>query len=237
MENNLYHITLLDLTWALIPPLIVLAIYWRWAGDKTTIGIALIRMLIQLILIGYVLVYIFESESPYLVTGVLSIMLIAASIISLRPIKHRTPKLYLHALISILIAGIFTLFVITQGVMGLNPWFEPHVIIPLAGMIFANAMNAVSLAAERFAKERTQKPYIEARSEALQAALIPVINTLFAVGIVSLPGMMTGQILSGVSPLIAARYQIMVMLMILGAAGIAVAVYLWLQRESDETTK
>lgn len=73
-------------------------------------------------------------------------------------------------------------------------------------------------------------PYDQARRIALNAALIPITNSLFAVGLVSLPGMMTGQILSGVSPLIAARYQIMVMCMIFGAAGISAAIFLaWVE--------
>ncbi|HIP59910.1 MAG TPA: ABC transporter permease, partial [Campylobacterales bacterium] len=93
--------------------------------------------------------------------------------------------------------------------------------------IFANSMNAVSIAAERFESEMSrQVGYTDARATSYKAALIPIINALFAVGLVSLPGMMTGQILSGIDPLIAVRYQMMVMLMILGSAGISVAVYL-----------
>ena len=99
--------------------------------------------------------------------------------------------------------------------------------IPLAGMIFANSMNSVSLAVERLNAEINKGvPYAEARNIALQASLIPIINSLFAVGLVSLPGMMTGQILSGVSPLIAIRYQIMVMCMIFGSSGISTACFL-----------
>jgi putative ABC transport system permease protein len=99
--------------------------------------------------------------------------------------------------------------------------------IPLAGMIFANSMNSVSLAAERLNAEiGRQETFEKARNIAYQASLIPIINSLFAVGLVSLPGMMTGQILSGVSPLIAVRYQIMVMAMIFGASGISVACFL-----------
>ena len=96
-------------------------------------------------------------------------------------------------------------------------------------MIFANAMNSVSLAAERLEAEiERDVHYKQARSIALQASLIPITNSLFAVGLVSLPGMMMGQILSGISHLIAARYQIMVMCMIYGAAGISSACFLLL---------
>ncbi|MDX2481924.1 MAG: ABC transporter permease, partial [Desulfuromusa sp.] len=98
-----------------------------------------------------------------------------------------------------------------------------------AGMIFANSMNSISLAGERLEAEISRDiPYDKARSIALQASLIPITNSLLAVGLVSLPGMMTGQILSGVSPLIAARYQIMVMCMIFGSAGISAAIFLTL---------
>ncbi len=98
-------------------------------------------------------------------------------------------------------------------------------------MIFANAMNSVSLAAERLEAElERETAYDQARNIAFRASLIPITNSLFAVGLVALPGMMTGQILSGVSPLIAARYQIMVMCMVFGSAGISSALFLTLVR-------
>jgi len=91
-------------------------------------------------------------------------------------------------------------------------------------------MNTVSLAAERFESEfKRGENYISARRTALDATLIPQINSLFAVGLVALPGMMTGQILSGVDPNIAVRYQIMVMWMIFGSGGIAAVIYLVLR--------
>ena len=136
-------------------------------------------------------------------------------------------------LIAIVISGTLTLALVTQVVLGIEPWFLPRYMVPLAGMIFANAMNAVSLAAERFEAERGRDVgYAEARSAALQASLIPIINSLFAVGLVSLPGMMTGQILSGVSPFDAARYQIVVMCMIFGSAGMSSAIYLALAKKT-----
>jgi putative ABC transport system permease protein len=96
-------------------------------------------------------------------------------------------------------------------------------------------MNSISLSAERLNAEIGRYvPYDEARKIALQSSLIPVTNSLFAVGLVSLPGMMTGQILSGVSPLIAVRYQIMVMCMVFGASGIATAFFLVLVKPAFE---
>jgi len=232
MNTSIYHISLLDLLWVMIPVAIVIVIYMRWTQDRATLFYALFRMLIQLILIGYVLTYIFASDSPYLVVLVLSVMLIAASVISLRPLQKRQKSLYLYTFVSIFLGGIFTLMMVIFGVLDLNPWYEPRFLIPLAGMIFANSMNAVSLAAERFESEVERKnSYSDARATSYKAALIPIVNALFAVGLVSLPGMMTGQILSGVDPLIAVRYQMMVMLMILGSAGISVAIYLLLLKK------
>lgn len=116
---------------------------------------------------------------------------------------------------------------ITQGVLVLSPWWESRYIVPLAGMIFAASMNSISLATERLEADLDRgDAFDEARGAAFKAALIPITNSLFAVGLVSLPGMMTGQILSGTSPLIAARYQMMVMCMMFAAAGLSAAVYL-----------
>ena len=118
---------------------------------------------------------------------------------------------------------------VTQFVLNLNPWFLPEYMIPLAGMIFASSMNGVSLAAERLHSEIDRGgTYFSSRGIALRTALIPITNSLFAVGLVSLPGMMTGQIISGVSPLIAVRYQIMVMCMLYSAVGISTALFLYL---------
>ena len=124
-----------------------------------------------------------------------------------------------------------TLILIIKGVLHLKPWYLPSYLIPLASMIFANAMNTLSLAAERQEAELNRgMDYQEARNIAFKAALIPITNSMFAVGLVSLPGMMTGQILSGISPLIAARYQIMVMAMLYGSSGITTAIYLFIAR-------
>jgi putative ABC transport system permease protein len=132
---------------------------------------------------------------------------------------------------AITLGGGLTLALVTQLVLRLEPWYLPRYTIPLAGMVFANAMTAVSLAAERlYAELQHGIQWEEARMTAYQTAMIPVINSLFAVGLVSLPGMMTGQILSGVSPLVAARYQIMVMCMIFAASGISTAIFLALIR-------
>ncbi len=217
----------------MLPIGFVLFIYMRWTKDTSTLPLALMRMLIQLIMIGYILTYIFSTRSFYLVIVILSVMLLAASIIALRPLAKKGKREYLYALASIFIGASLPLVIIMIAILKPEVWYEPKLLIPLAGMNFANAMNAVSIAAERYESERADKnTYKISRALAIKAALIPIINTLFAVGLVSLPGMMTGQILSGVDPLIAVRYQMMVMLMILSSAGLSAAMYLKLQENS-----
>ena len=104
--------------------------------------------------------------------------------------------------------------------------------IPLAGMIFSSAMNGVSLAVERlYAELGRNVTYRDAKGLAMKAALLPITNSLLAVGLVSLPGMMTGQILSGISPLIAVRYQIVVMCMIFSSVGLSSYLFLVLNNK------
>lgn len=220
-------IPLTQLAIAFIPALVAIVIMFAWSQNYLSALHGVIRMLVQLLMIGYFLSYIFESDNAWVIVLVLSVMVLASSWIALRTLSGDLWSLYKYTFISILLGGGFTLVLITQGVLAIEPWYTPKYIIPLAGMIFSNAMNSVSLAAERyFAETKRNVGYLEARNIAFQASLIPVVNSLFAVGVVSLPGMMTGQILSGVSPLIAVRYQIMVMSMLFGASTIAVACFL-----------
>ena len=235
MDTSIYVITWQDLALAFLPAGIVVAIMFRWSAGGPTAIYAMLRMLLQLALIGYVLVYIFDASQPIVVVAILTVMLGVASWIALRPLRNKQPRIYLNALLAIAVGGGLTLVLVSQAVIGVEPWFSPRYVIPLAGMIFAGSMNAVSLAAERLQSERNQGTEPEhARRKALEASLIPVINSLFAVGLVSLPGMMTGQILSGVSPLIAAKYQIVVMAMLFGATGISAALYLTLAERIDQ---
>jgi putative ABC transport system permease protein len=227
MNTSVQVIPFANLALAFLPVLAVIWILYKWSLDVQGALYAVSRMLVQLLLIGYLLAYIFESNSAWIVLAVLVVMVAASSWIALRTIGNKRQRLYLKALVSIAVGGGVTLLLITQGVLELQPWYWPPFMIPLAGMIFANGMNSISLAAERLQAElQRDVPYEQARGIALRTSLIPIMNSLFAVGLVSLPGMMTGQILSGISPLIAARYQIMVMCMIFGAAGISSASFL-----------
>lgn len=216
-----------------LPALLVLAILWRWSDSAGKSLYALARMVIQLCLIGYALSYIFETEHPALVFCVLSVMLLASSWIALGPVNEKRKRLYFKALLATFIVNSSLLALITQGVLNVSPWFAPNVVIPLAGMVFAVGMNGISLFAERYFVELERGDEQDARNTAYRATLIPITNSLFAVGLVSLPGMMTGQILSGVSPLIAVRYQIMIMLMFFISSGLTSALFYRLIRDKS----
>ena len=237
MGSVVEPISLSRLALILIPVAAVIFIQWRWSISPRSTLQGIVRMLAQLLAVGYVLVFLFETDSPILVSLVLFVMISVASGIALRPLESSGYRLYLISFSAIVLGGLPVLYLATQWVIGVDPWYEPRYVIPLAGMIFSNAMNSVSLAAERFESERNRgmKPS-EARFTALQTAMIPLVNSLMAVGLVSLPGMMTGQVLSGVSPLIAARYQILVMCMLFSASGIAAAIFLhlWAKRAAAQ---
>lgn len=232
MNSAVQMITWQGLVLAFVPALVVIVIMWRWSAGVGTGIYATVRMLMQLLLIGYVLVYIFDTGKPGVVLAVLGFMLVVSSWIAIRPLENKSRRLYRNAFISVTISGVITLALVSQAVIGIDPWFSPRYLIPLAGMIFAGAMTTISLAGERaYAEASRGVSYAETRRIAMQAALIPMVNSLFAVGLVSLPGMMTGQILSGVSPLVAAKYQIVVMSMLFGVTGMSAAMFLHLERD------
>ncbi|MFT7618489.1 MAG: putative ABC transport system permease protein [Planctomycetota bacterium] len=215
------------LTLAFIPVLVVLILLFKWTNDGKSAVYAVCRMVLQLFLVGYVLQYLFDSNAPWLVMTVLSMMLFVSSWIGIRHLREKNVKAYSRAVFSVAIGSIPTLLLVVLGVMRSETLIDARLIVPLAGMVFPPSMNVISLLSERLQAERERGvPFIEARSVALRASLIPVTNSLLAVGLVSLPGMMTGQVLAGVDPMAAVRYQIMVMCMIFGASGICAATYL-----------
>lgn len=231
MAVSVHSISLVELSYAFVPVFVALAILYYWQLATKHALYALLRMLIQLLLIGYLLTYIFAAEYAGVVSGVIFIMVAASSWIALGTVPKIRMTLYKHAFLAVGVGGGFTLAVMSQIVLGLEPWYHPQYMVPLAGMTFANSMNSISLSAERLSAELSRGvDFATARSISLKASLIPVTNALFAVGLVSLPGMMTGQILSGVSPFIAVRYQIMVMCMLFASSVISAALFLVLSK-------
>lgn len=206
------------------------------AGQSRDIFWAGLRMFVQLLLVGYVLHLIFALRTPFPVLLVLIVMIgFAVQTVAAR-VEMKMPRFYRVVGTSILFGcGGMTFFFCTL-VIGLEPWYDPRYLIPLAGMVIGNAMTGASLAIERlnsgFQERReeietalclgasVQMAAAPAVSSAFRAALIPSINSMAAMGIVFLPGLMTGQILSGTEPLIAVKYQIAIMCVINGSVAL-----------------
>lgn len=236
MGPSIYNLSLFNLTVSFIPILVVLWICFKWDLPIKTFVYAAIRMVGQLLAIGFVLIYVFKIQNLFVTLGLLIIMFSIAAWIALRPLEKPMGS-YPQALLALAVGGGSVLALIIGGVVDLKPWYDPHYLIPLAGMVFANSMNGLSLAAERFHAElKRGLSYIPARNIAFQTSMLPISNSFLAVGLVALPGMMTGQILAGVSPLIATRYQMMVMSMLFGATGITTSLYLKLQKNKTLKT-
>jgi putative ABC transport system permease protein len=195
-----------------------------------------VRAVVQLVAVGYILTWVFAVDRWYVVLAALLVMLVAATVTVTD--RHPTQRRTLGAITGFaMLAGAgLTLAYVNGVVVRVSPWYDPRYLIPLFGMIVGNAMNGAALAAERLASEmESRRAEVEAYlalgaspaqasaepvRRALRAALLPAVNGLMVVGLVTLPGMMTGQILAGASPLLAVRYQIVVVLMLAGAVAV-----------------
>jgi putative ABC transport system permease protein len=223
---------------------------WQRLGLARGLLIGAIRALVQLFAVGYVLVYLFLHPRWWLVLLALVVMLVAATGTATRRRDKSTGsrrRLWIISGSAMLLSAGLTLAYVTQLVVHVRPWYDPRYLIPLFGMIVGNAMNGAALAAERLASEmEVRRGEVEAYlalgstparaaadpvRRALVASLIPSVNGLMVVGLVQLPGMMTGQILAGQSPLLAVRYQIVVAFMLAGATAMTSAiVVLWYRK-------
>ncbi len=248
LDQPIVDISWLDLTLAGGLILIAMGIS-RWQGLDLArdFVIGAIRTVVQLVLVGYVLVYIFALDRWYLVMAALLVMLVVATWTAVGRQERPTRNLLGITGAAMLLGSGLTLLYVGAAVVQMEPWYNPRYLIPLFGMIVGNAMNAAALAAERLSGEmEMRRAEIEAYlalgaapehasrepvRRALLASLIPTVNGLLVVGIVSLPGMMTGQIIAGSSPLVAVRYQIVVMFMLASSVAItATCVALWYRR-------
>ncbi len=143
-------IPIIELSLVFIPTAFLLFVMFRWQLKALTGLYANVRMLAQLLLVGYFLTYIFETNQPGIIVLVIVLMIAVSAWIALRSYPEKNVKTYFIFLISIGGPGLLLLGLVTQFVLQMQKWFEPSLVVPIAGMIFANSMNTVSLAAERF---------------------------------------------------------------------------------------
>jgi putative ABC transport system permease protein len=221
----------------LLPLIFVGYFYYLWVDNGKEIIYSTLRMIGQLILVGYLLTYIFKTDNWLIGLTIILFMIVVSSFIVLRNVTEKTLSAYNKIFFAITLGGSVNLWLVIEYVLEITPFYEPKFVIPIAGILYANSMDAISLAAERFEKEIKTNSYNIARKIAFKTSMIPRINSFLAVGLVALPGMMTGQILSGVDPLIAVRYQIVVMAMIFSSAGISVILYLYLLKQNKSITR
>jgi len=228
-----------------------LRIYPEIAGQLT---IAAVRTAIQLTLIGLVLKVLF-ANSHILWVALLSVFMLAVAGREVMARQHRRFSGwwgYGIGVVSMFVSSFSVALFALIIVIGNQPWYEPQYAIPLLGMLLGNTMNGIALALDRLTSTASeQRDVIEARlmlgysqqeaiadirQQVFRTGLIPIINAMAAAGIVSLPGMMTGQILAGAAPVEAVKYQILIMFLISGGAGFGTlaALHFGVRRLFDE---
>ncbi|HEV7990623.1 MAG TPA: iron export ABC transporter permease subunit FetB [Gemmatimonadaceae bacterium] len=247
-STSIIALSWLDLALASALVLVAMAISaWQRLGLVRGFAIGAVRAVVQLVAVGYVLAFLMATRRWYLVLLTLLVMLVAATITATERQKKGRAGLFMISGTAMLIGAGLTLTYVDAVVLRLRPWYDPQYLIPLFGMIIGNAMNGAALAADRMNSEMELRrgeveAYLalgasparasaEAMRRALVAALMPTLNGLMVVGLVSLPGMMTGQVIAGQSPVTAVRYQIVVVFMLAGAVALtSLLVALWYRR-------
>ena len=218
------------------------------------IAIATVRLVAQLVAVGYVLRFVFALNNPAATLGIVAIMmLVAAREVAARPERRlKRQGNYVVGATSVALATALTAVLALTTAIRPQPWYDPRYALPLTGIILGNVLNAGSITLDAiiagFPRERAE---IEARLAlgdtfaeatrpivvaAIRRGMVPLINQMSAAGLVTLPGIMTGQILAGMDPLDAVKYQILLMFLLAGASGlVAVAIaFLAARRFTDE---
>lgn len=254
-DGNLIILTPFDLGIAAGLVLLLAALSWKLrlsVGRRMLIAAA--RSTVQLLLLGLVLKTLFQTSNPWLVVLLATIMLGVAGYEVMARQKHRLSGFWgygtgtLSMFLSSFSIALLALTVLLQP----TPWYTPQYAIPLLGMLLGNTMTGISVALDNLTRQTLdRRGQIEARlalghtaseaiagirRESLRAGLIPIVNAMTTAGVVSLPGMMTGQILAGSPPMEAAKYQLMILFLIAAGTGLGciTAVMLGSRRLFDE---
>ncbi len=210
---------------------------WLRLGLGRNLLVASVRMSVQLLLVGLVLQYVFALAHPLPVLAIAALMAGFAAMAAVRRTRRRFPGVYWNSLLTVLATSFVVTGIALAGIIDVRPWFRAQYAIPMLGMVLGNMLNGVSLALDRFtqgiARERGEIEGLLALGanrweaahalvrDSLRTGMIPTINSMMVMGVVSLPGMMTGQMLAGAAPAAAVRYQIVIMFMIAAATALA----------------
>lgn len=198
--------------------------------------VAALCTVVQLLLIGLVLQGIFTLNRWEPVLAIMLLMTLVAGVAAVQRTHLRFPGIWLASLVSVWASAWLMEAIALFAVVRVHPWYAPHYAIPLLGMILGNTLNGLSLGLDRLGTElAAHRAQVEADlalgatrweaarqpiQQAVRTGMVPTINAMMVVGIVSLPGMMTGQLLAGVAPIEAVKYQIVIMFLISSATAL-----------------
>ncbi len=199
--------------------------------------LASVRTVVQLLLVGLVLEWVFRWDRWYIVLGLASLMTLVAGVTAAGRNERRYPGIWLNTVVSVWAsAWLVTAFALFAVMRGTEKWYQPQYAIPLLGMVLGNTLNGISLGANSLTESLiTRRDEVElllclgatrweaARGpvrHAVRIGLTPIINSMMVVGIVSLPGMMTGQLMAQMAPIQAVKYQIVIMFLIASATAL-----------------
>jgi putative ABC transport system permease protein len=236
---NVIPLSALDLGLASLGVLLVAMFTWQLrVGVAGALVIAALRTVLQLLLVGLVLRALFANVSLFWVGSIaVAMLLLAGREVRARQKRHLAGwRGYGIGTASMFVSSFVVTILALTAIVGADPWYTPRYAIPLLGMVLGNTMTGISVALDRLNQGAWEgRGVIEQRlllggsradaisdleRESVRAGLIPIMNAMAAAGIVSLPGMMTGQILAGSSPVDAVRYQILIMFLIAGGTGL-----------------
>lgn len=240
------HLSAIDLGLAAILVVLLAILSLRVHADLSRqIVVAAVRTTVQLLLIGLVLKTLFENVDLFWVLLMASVMVLIAG----REVLARQERRFTGwwgfgvGTVSMFLSSFAVTLFALLAIIGTTPWYEPQYAIPLLGMLLGNTMSGIAIAMDRLTQLAwLQRREIEAqiilgraaslamrkqRYEAIRAGMIPIINAMAAAGIVSLPGMMTGQILAGTPPVEAVKYQILIMFLVAVGTGLGTLTAIW----------
>jgi putative ABC transport system permease protein len=244
---SMLPLSVFDLALASLGVVVVAALTWRLRlGLAGGLLLAALRTAVQLLLVGLVLRTLFAHSS----LGWVAVLSVAMLLIAGREVRARQKRRFSDwrsygiGTSSMFVSSFVVTVLALSVIIGPDPWYEPRYAIPLLGMVLGNTMTGVAIALDRLVQGAWDKrTVIEQRlilgedgasairdvaRDSMRSGLIPIMNSMAAAGIVSLPGMMTGQILAGASPLEAVRYQILIMFLIAGGTGLGTLCAVWL---------
>lgn len=245
--NSLISLSALDL---MLAALLVLALSGLTARMQLGITLQLIiaacRTTAQLLLVGLILKEVFEQAKLSWVILITMVMLTVAAweILARQKRKLKGWWGFSISIFSLFVSSFLITLIALLFIIKTDPWYTPQYTIPLLGMLLGNTMNGIALGMDRLIQTAWQQRAVieqrlmlgqtsvqairEIRHESMRAGMIPIINAMAAAGIVSLPGMMTGQILAGSDPVEAVKYQILIMFLVTAGTGFGVIAVLHL---------